>query len=302
MRYHPGELEVQQRAGVERQADRVSDIIRSTIPAVAQLFLQEQRMLVVSSLDHRRRSWASVLTSNEAFLNIPNDHSMEIHAMPVEGDPLADNLHCTSELGLLAIEFYTRRRVKMKGKQELVAPGFLRFRPERVYALCPNYIQTRWFEARPQSGQQKPLIIRSNYLSSAQQIWIREADTFFIATFHPQTGADASHRGGKAGFVRVLDCRRVLFPDYPGNKMFNTLGNITAHPSAGLLFIDFDNGHTLQLTGRAEIWWDNERLREFPGAERLVYFEIQDAVQINHWIPFLWHPGKVGRFEEDRRR
>jgi uncharacterized protein len=287
-RYHAGELEVQRRAGVEQQAESVAGILRSSIPIVAQLFLREQRMLVISSLDSRRRSWASLLTGDEGFVRIIDGQTLEIDAEPVEGDPLRENLRLSSEIGILAIEFYTRRRVKLKGKHHLLAPNLIRVHSSRVYALCPKYIQARSIEAHPQSIREKPAVVRSNHLSAGQQKWIGEADTFFIATHHPETGGDASHRGGMPGFVRVLDPRRLLFPDYAGNKMFNTLGNLTAHSTAGLLFLDFENAHSLQLTGRAEIVWESEQLKEFPGAERLIHFEIDDSIQINNASPFAW--------------
>jgi hypothetical protein len=56
--------------------------------------------------------------------------------------------------------------------------------------------------------------------------------------------------------VRVVDDGTLLFPDYPGNNMFNTLGNLAGYPKAGLLFVDFEGGDLLQLTGRAELMWE----------------------------------------------
>ncbi len=95
-----------------------------------------------------------------------------------------------------------------------------------------------------------------------------------------ERGADASHRGGNPGFVRVLDASRLAWPDYSGNRMFQTLGNLARDGRAGLLFIDFDTGRTLQLTGRATVDWDEERARGFAGAERVVDFEIDRVVEI----------------------
>ena len=97
---------------------------------------------------------------------------------------------------------------------------------------------------------------RSSALDARTRALVAGADTFFIATWHPGGGADASHRGGRPGFVRVLDDRTLEFPDYPGNNMFNTLGNLVGHPRAGLLFVDFERGDLLQLTGRAKIRWE----------------------------------------------
>ena len=83
---------------------------------------------------------------------------------------------------------------------------------------------------------------------------IRSADTFFLGTTHPERGNDASHRGGPAGFVRA-DPQTVDWPDYPGNNMFNSLGNLAVDPTAALLFIDFASGCTLQLSGSAYVGW-----------------------------------------------
>ena len=77
-------------------------------------------------------------------------------------------------------------------------------------------------------------------------------------------------------------------PDYRGNLMFNTLGNIAAHPHAGLLFIDYDSGDLLQLTGRAEIVWDATELQAFEGAQRLLRLEVEAGQWIRGALPLRW--------------
>ena len=91
-------------------------------------------------------------------------------------------------------------------------------------------------------------------------------------------GADVSHRGGEPGFVRVAAPYRVLIPDYSGNMMFNTLGNLAADPRVGVLVIDFDSGATLQISGRATIVWERAAVATFAGAERLVEIEVEAVV------------------------
>jgi len=97
---------------------------------------------------------------------------------------------------------------------------------------------------------------------------------------HLQGGADASHRGGKPGFVRAENDHRVIFPDYRGNDMFNSLGNIASYPRAGLLFPNFQTADALQLSGSARILWEDPRIAEFAGAERLIEFEIERIVEL----------------------
>jgi hypothetical protein len=84
-------------------------------------------------------------------------------------------------------------------------------------------------------------------------VWIFGADTFFVASAHPEQGVDASHRGGLPGFVQVLDQHRLRIPNFLGNSMFNTLGNFVSYLDAGLVFLDFDRSQVLQLSGRPEI-------------------------------------------------
>lgn len=70
--------------------------------------------------------------------------------------------------------------------------------------------------------------------------------------------------------------------------MFNTLGNIAINPRTGLLFVDFEHGSTLQLTGEAKIIWDEDHIRSFAGAERLIEFHIERALEITNTIPFTF--------------
>ncbi|MFZ0661456.1 MAG: pyridoxamine 5'-phosphate oxidase family protein [Acidobacteriaceae bacterium] len=131
-------------------------------------------------------------------------------------------------------------------------------------------------------------IVRTESLTLGQQKRIAEADTFFIASFHSEIGTDASHRGGNPGFVEVVDKNTLVFPNYWGNTMFNTLGNITENPHAGLLFIDFATGSTLQITGKAYVIWDKARISRFPGGNQAVEYHVSQAIETPHAIPLRW--------------
>src|SRR5262249_32200442 len=154
--------------------------------------------------------------------------------------------------------FETRRRMRLNGRAEVREEGGFYIHAEQVYANCPKYIQARGWELAGVK-QRRGEVRRSEVLDAEQKRLIEKADTFFIASRHPEKGADASHRGGNPGFVRVLDEKRLVWPDYSGNNMFQTLGNIVENPNAGLLFIDFHNGDVLQLSGKAEVIWDEGR-------------------------------------------
>jgi uncharacterized protein len=157
-----------------------------------------------------------------------------------------------------------------------------------VYGNCQKYIQAREWQAQVGPAKTLPRVSTADTLTADQQQWIATADTFFIASAHDDGGADASHRGGTPGFVQVLSARRLVWPDYSGNNMFQTLGNLTVNPHAGLLFIDFAHGRTLQLTGTAVLQWEESRVAQYAGAERLVEFELTQAVEITGGHSLRW--------------
>lgn len=287
-KYHAGELEVQARAGVREMAARVGGSIRPTIPPAAHEFLLDQPMLVVGSVGSGGRVWASLLVGESGFARVLDERTVRIKAHPALGDPLNDNLEEPgAAVGILAIDLSSRRRMRLNGKAEVRTDGIY-VRAQQVYANCPKYIQARrWkiVENEPSTGE---AVRRTRRPTEDQRRRISDADTFFIASAHPEGGADASHRGGQPGFVRFLDESTVEFPDYSGNTMFNTLGNIATVPNAGLLFVDFEGGGTLQITGEARTVWDADRAGAFAGAERVVEFGIEEVVEIPAAVPLRW--------------
>jgi hypothetical protein len=133
-------------------------------------------------------------------------------------------------------------------------------------------------------------------LSAGDRRLVACADTFVIATAGPDGGADASHRGGSPGFVTVHDDAHVSFPDYAGNTMYMTLGNVEANPRAGLLFLDWATGDALQLSGRAAVDWTPERAAAVPGAQRIVDFTVERVVATAGAVPYRWALDERSRF------
>lgn len=275
MVFHEGEIAVQERVGVTRQASRVGGSIHPAIPPLAQVFLESQPYIFAGSIDEKGRVWASILSGDVGFLNVLNDRTIRIES-PMADKFLFENLRTNDQIGLLAIEFETRRRMRANGRA-LVEDDSILIRTEEVFSNCPKYIQARFWEREETPKIESKPSETSDELTSRQIGFIENSDTFIIASAHETRGADVSHRGGNVGFVKVLDKKRLLFPDYSGNMMFQTLGNLTTNPNCGLLFYDFSGGKVLQLSGKAKIIWDETRLKEFGGAERLIEFELNEA-------------------------
>ena len=293
-RYHAGELAVQTRAGVQVEASRLSKMIGSSIQPVVQDFLSSQQMAIASTVGKDGQVWASLLTGEKSFVQAISAQTVRIDAIPVRGDPLKENLMLQDDIGILVIDLATRRRVRINGKAELDPDGSIYVHTNQVYFNCPKYIQLRKLDTDTAESQTLPHQYTKT-LTSEQQQWIAQTDTFFTASYHPE-GADASHRGGYPGFVRVMSDRSLVFPDYAGNNMFNTLGNISVNPQIGLLFVDFERGSTLQLTGRANIIWDAGRVAEIVGAERLVEFQIDQVLEITNASSLRWRFGEYSPY------
>src|SRR5262245_22136278 len=303
--YHPGEIEVQRLAGVRAEAEGVGRIIADTIPEDLAPLLAQFRLAVAASIDARGRVWASLLTGPDGFLKVADETRLRIDAHVAAADPLRTNLLSRPELGLLVIDPATRRRLRFNGVATLEPNGGVSLAVEQVYGNCRKYIQARHLEAMdpPPNGTHGSMRARaemgarpsgatpihSSVLGAAQQAWIGAADTFFIASAHPEGGADASHRGGRPGFVRVDGDRSLSFPDYAGNNMFNTLGNLAADPRAGLLFVDFERGDLVQVTGRARLDWEPRMAAAHRGANQVVvHYDVDEVIATPGGSPLRW--------------
>jgi predicted pyridoxine 5'-phosphate oxidase superfamily flavin-nucleotide-binding protein len=292
MGYHEGEGRVQLRAGWTREGWGSAGV-SPQIPAVAAEFLRHQRMLVIGGVDADVSAWASLLTGPAGFATATGQRTVRVDGVPGVGDPLGASLAAESEVGMLAIEPWTRRRMRVNGRSRRTGTGLV-VHTEQVYSNCPKYIQTRHLTADDHDAVAGPARVTEG-LTAPQRRWIASADTFFVATHAPGHGADVSHRGGNPGFVQVLGPRRLVWPDYVGNSMYMTLGNLELAPACGLLFLDWEHGHTLQLTGQAHIDWDPAHAAAFPGAQRLIEFTADRVVHIEHASPLRWTFGDYFR-------
>jgi len=293
--FHPGEQALQARVGrrdaVERAGRRM---ILDYMPEEHRAFFASLPLVLVGSVDGTGRPWASLLQGEPGFLASPDARTLRISAKPAVDDPLAKNLSAGAPLGLLGIEFHTRRRNRMNGTvTQLDSQGF-EVGVDQSFGNCPKYIQ-----ARAPVGFREPspgVSRREDALLSARAAGIvARADTFFIASAAPGAGVDVSHRGGKPGFVRTTsDGDRTLLtaPDFAGNSLFNTFGNLALEPRCGLLFADFSSGDLLQLTGRAEIVWNGPELEAFAGAQRLLRFEVEEGVLREGALALRWSPAQ----------
>lgn len=277
--YHRGSRAVQDLVGVREAADHLGRSIGDGIRPVAAAFLELQPMLVIGGADQAGAVWASLLTGRPGFVRATGPRQMSVAGGPRRADPLAQALAQEGALvGTIALDPRTRRRLRLNGRARPTPRG-LAIETDRVFANCPKYIQKRQLPAGAMPG--RPAAPRHGVkLTGDQRAFIADADTFFLATVHAE-GADASHRGGNPGFVQVPSPYELTWRDYPGNSMFLSLGNLATDPRAGLLFLDWVTGTTLQLTGTARTEYGDD-------GSRTVRFTLTEAVQTLGASPWSW--------------
>ena len=306
--FHAGEVIAQDRAGVDPSLRQwAGQVIRPEMPDQHRQFFGQLPFALLGARDAQGRPWASMVSGQPGFIQSPDAAHLELNAAIAPGDALHGQVHPGSPLGLLGIELDTRRRNRMNGTVHTVTEELIAIRVDQSFGNCPQYITPREAEfvsSHPTSAHTET----SAVLTAGMQAWIRSADTVFVATGKAgdasgaegdgavNDGMDVSHRGGAPGFVHVVDESHLVLPDYAGNQFFNTIGNLVLDPRIGLLFVDFEHGHLLQLTGRASIDWHGAETAHFAGAQRLVRIEVETAIQLRDALPLRWKSaGGAGR-------
>jgi predicted pyridoxine 5'-phosphate oxidase superfamily flavin-nucleotide-binding protein len=136
-------------------------------------------------------------------------------------------------------------------------------------------------------------LLVSDTISANDRAFIEDRDMFFLATADAEGRPTCSYKGGEPGFVRVLDPHTLVFPNYDGNGMYLSMGNVLVHPDVGMLFIDFERGHRMRLEGTASIDFDDPLREE--------YLEAQFVVRVRARAVYPNCPRYIHRYKLERR-
>ncbi|MGF7154327.1 FAD-binding oxidoreductase [Novosphingobium gossypii] len=290
--WHEGERFIQEKVGVaERMASVGQRVIRDYMPDQHREFYAKLPFIVLGSVDEAGAPWATFLEGGSGFISSPDATTLRIGATADPTDPAASGIAPGKPIGLLGIEMHTRRRNRMNGVVGEATNGF-RIDVDQSFGNCPRYIQLRDFSyardpGTPYLGDVEALTA----LDARARAMIGGADSFFVASYAERDDrrqVDVSHRGGKAGFVRIADDGTLTIPDFDGNLFFNTLGNILLNGKAGLLFVDYASGDVLQMTGTAEVIFDSPEIAAFQGTERLWTFNAETIVRRCGALALRW--------------
>lgn len=287
--WHAGEKQVQAHVGVAERMEALGPkVIRNQLPDQHRQFYQQLPFMLYGAVDADGNPWASILEGQPGFAHSPEPVLLQLDSLPKQDDPA--QLQAGAAIGLLGIELHTRRRNRINGRVSAMADNGFTVTVEQSFGNCPQYIQLRQFESVPVADPSMRVVQRLNQLDDAASAMIRKADTLFVASYvdvENQRSVDVSHRGGQSGFVQV-EGNCLTIPDFAGNLFFNTLGNLLLNPRAGLLFIDFDSGDLLQVTGRTEIILEGPQVDAFQGAERLWKLQVEQVVRRPAALGLRW--------------
>ncbi len=292
--WHEGELRIQRSIGVAERMDDVGRrFIRDHLLEQHSEFYGALPFVVLGAVDPGGDVWATLRAGHPGFIETVDAHRLHLALARDPADPADGGMEDGQAIGLLGIDLSNRRRNRLNGtiRRTDGADGF-DLALEHSYGNCPRYIQLRGLSfARDPAVPASAPPVHLDRLDERARAMITGADSFFVASYvdredgHRQV--DASHRGGRPGFVRV-EGGVLTIPDFAGNLFFNTLGNFLLNPKAGLVFVDYATGDLLQLAGEAEVILDAPEIAAFQGTERLWRFTVRRVVHRPGALPIRW--------------
>lgn len=282
--FHHGELQAQALAGVRASGTA----IRTFMPPQHRDFFASLRFMLLVVLDDQGWPTATVVHGEPGFAQSMDERSLRI-ATVAQDDRVLSLLAEGKMVGMLGIDFATRRRNRVNGRIAVRDPHGFTLTVEESFGNCPKYIVPRRLSVAPPSPPAAAFAFDG--LDEAARALVARSDTMFIATSAGRDadrgGVDISHRGGPAGFVKA-EGDTLTVPDFTGNRYFNTLGNLLLEPRAALLFIDFSSGDLLQLQGRVEILWNMADEGRVPAAERHWCLHVERGELRRGALPLRW--------------
>lgn len=285
----------------------------------ASFMLQRAPLLAIGTLDDQSRPWTALWGGAPGFSEPIGGGFVGTRTLvDSKFDPVVQTLVGGAEKGEmlqpqdggkmlsgLAIDLLTRKRVKIAGK---LAAGTIReidietnnnvtlppdaprtqsqiqlvTKIEQSLGNCPKYLN---------QYSLKPALLTPSLLSSGPSLspevrsLIDKADMFFLST-SSGIDMDTNHRGGPPGFVRTISPSCIIYPEYSGNRLYQSLGNLQTNPLIGITVPDFETGDVLYTTGRAEILVGEEAERVMPGTNLAVKINITETRFVAQGLAF----------------
>ncbi|KAK0914476.1 hypothetical protein LTR91_017977 [Friedmanniomyces endolithicus] len=332
MPWHDGEIKMQ-------QLMKVPNLDNPTVPALSPQLanhLKVAPLIAIGTLDKYGRPWTT-LWGGENGLARSLGGSVAGIRTPVTGryDPVVEELvgkeangEVVKEAGEgrmasgLTIDLETRKRTKLYGRmiagalssredeitgsEETVAEIQLVLKIEQSLGNCPKYLNSKHIVptfARPE------LISDGPHLPQRALDLIAKADLFFLSSSRPDQDMDTNHRGGPPGFLRVVSPgseftsvpASIAWPEYSGNRFYQSIGNLLLNPLCGLCVPDFETGDMLYLTGTTQILTGADANAFLPRSNLCVHLTLTAARFVVAALPFRGIAGESSPYNPSVR-
>ncbi|KAL8873758.1 MAG: hypothetical protein Q9174_000821 [Haloplaca sp. 1 TL-2023] len=312
--WHEGENYMHNQLHVPYQDNPSSPFLT---PSAARL-LPNVPLLALSTLDKAGRPWTTLLGGEAGFVRPLGQSNIGIRILvDPKLDPVTSLLlgrenggsgeepyETIRPVAALGIDLETRSRVKLTGRMgaieglkdrtadQLVMEAQMVIKIEQSLGNCPKYLNKK----RIVPTIPKPeLVADALPLSNAALELLNRADLFFVSSSHGTSNMGTNHRGGPRGFIRVFkndDSGTVLvYPEYSGNRLYQTLGNLSVTPKAGMVVPDLESGDVLYITATTEILIGKDAATLLPRSNLAVKVHIQGATFVRNGLTFR---GKAG--------
>ncbi|PWY78285.1 oxidoreductase FAD-binding protein [Aspergillus heteromorphus CBS 117.55] len=296
-----------------------------TVPSLsygAGYLLRKAPLLAIGTVDDQGRPWTTVWGGEEGFANPVAESTMEVHTPvdrchdPVVGTLLRDSAEHDGKIwsGLI-VDLEARKRAKLHGRQisgtldsgaKGSVPGLgmahLSLHIDASLGNCPKYMNRK--HIIPALPAPK-LISDSPQLSSEAIDLLHRADCLFVSSTHSNTDMDTNIRGGPPGFVRVVSNEPsgavFAYPEYSGNRLYQTLGNLQTNPSAGYVFPDFETGNALYVTGQTQILVGRDAAHVLPRSNLAVLVTVTAARYVERSLSFRGIAGEPSPYNPSVR-
>nr|POE49122.1 hypothetical protein CFP56_32272 [Quercus suber] len=295
-----------------------------TVPALSPQLsrhLQIAPLIAVGTLDSQNKPWTTLWGGHKGLAQALGGNVLGIKSQVTSRyDPVVEEL-VGKEVGGgvqkehgqgrmvsgLTLDLNTRKRVKFYGRmvagalgptknggdQEDGAEVQLVLKIEQSLGNCPKYLNSKTLEPAISTPE---LLYSGPRLSQRGLDLVANADLFFISSSNNNEDMDTNHRGGPAGFIRTVTDNpsgTVLYmPEYSGNRLYQTLGNLVVNPLAGLCIPDFVSGDVLYLSGSSEILIAEAATEVLPRSNLVVKLTVTDSRYVASALPFRGTPGE----------
>ncbi|OCL03712.1 hypothetical protein AOQ84DRAFT_392093 [Glonium stellatum] len=312
----------------------------SMLTPQASFMLQKAPLLAIGTVDDQGQPWTTLWGGEPGFsqplgasiigtrtlVDRKYDPVIQILVGGRSDGEVVKGEGCGKMVSGLAIDLMTRKRVKLYGRmiaaalsqisedendKDKVPKGSdgpthgqvqLVVKIEQSLGNCPKYLNKK--DIRPAIISSK-LLSQSPKLSPEALALVGKADMFFISSYNSEYDMDTNHRGGPPGFVRVFSNdeagSELVYPEYSGNRLYQTLGNLQTNPVAGLVFPDFETGDVLYATGTVKILIGLEASAILPRSTLALKIRLVEARYVQKGLPFRGIAGELSPYNPNIR-